>query len=393
MSRIIIVSELFYPDGTSTAHVLTKIADHLAKEHDIMVLAGPESYSSDCVEGIAGEKPYPIQRITAEGYDKNKLPSRALRFLVTSLKLGRHLWIKGRKDDDVLIVTNPATFPVLAAVIKRLRGFRLHILIHDVFPENAVAAGVVKSQRNLLYRLSKATLSKAFRSADTLIVLGRDMKEVFEHKFRKHKKQPSIRIIENWADPVPAAYGPAPRKDDKLTILYAGNVGRCQGIDRFIRIFEKAANPNLRLVIRGGGAMAEDVRKLAAKSPADIVVGDSYSRDEQFDILGNCDIGLVSLSDGMYGLGVPSKAYNLMAAGKPILFVGDPQSEIALTISEKDLGFVFDNSDEAGLTDWLASLSHNHRNELETKGINGILAAQNEFSERTILAKYSQLFS
>ena len=42
----------------------------------------------------------------------------------------------------------------------------------------------------------------------------------------------------------------------------------------------------------------------------------------------------------MYGLGVPSKSYNIMASGKPMLFIGDRQSEIALCIEEYSLGWV-----------------------------------------------------
>lgn len=49
----------------------------------------------------------------------------------------------------------------------------------------------------------------------------------------------------------------------------------------------------------------------------------NYSREEQNKILNYTDIALVTLSKGMYGLGVPSKTYNILAAGKPILFIGD----------------------------------------------------------------------
>lgn len=49
-------------------------------------------------------------------------------------------------------------------------------------------------------------------------------------------------------------------------------------------------------------------------------------RSQQNDFLNACDIGIVTLNDGMYGLGVPSKSYNIWAAGKPILYIGDDNS-------------------------------------------------------------------
>ena len=256
MGRIVIVSELFYPDGTSTAHILTKIADHLCKEHEILVLAGPKSYSFDDVSGISDtEKSYPIKRVTIGEYDKNRILSRTLKLIVTSFKLGCLLWKNVENDDEVLIVTNPAPFIIIASVIKKIRGFKFNILVHDVFPENAIAAGVLHSTNNILYKFFKYIFVKAYSSANNIIVIGRDMKEIFVEKFKKVKKKPSIKIIENWADPLPENCEIIKRDDNLIKILYAGNIGRCQGLEQFIKVFEKASSPYLQLEIRGGGAI------------------------------------------------------------------------------------------------------------------------------------------
>lgn len=395
MSRLLIVSELFYPDGTSTAHILTKIVDHLCKEHDIIVLAGPKSYSSDNVSGISdSEKSYPIKRVNIGEYDKNRLLSRTLKFLVTSLKLGWLLWKNGKKDDDVLIVTNPAPFIVMASIIKRLRGFKLNILVHDVFPENAAAAGVLNSTNSLVYKFIKYIFSTAYKSADNIIVLGRDMKEVFVEKFKSNKKKTTIRIIENWADPLPRNYKSSKRTIGALIkVLYAGNIGRCQGLEQFIKIFEKASNVDLKFIMRGGGAIVPDIITYIERTKSNIALGSPYSREEQFDILSECDIALVTLADGMYGLGVPSKSYNIMAAGKPILFIGDLRSEIAQVVQEYGIGYCFDPKDEKGLLVWLNSITLEYREEFMKMGEKARQLAETIYSEDTILSKYSRLFS
>lgn len=396
MGRIIIVSELFYPDGTSTAHILTKIADHLyGDENDILVISGPKSYSSDNVkDSYDAEKPYEIRRIELGNYDKNKITSRALRFIVTSLKLGKLLFKSSTKDDQVLIVTNPAPFLILASIIRRIRGFKLNILVHDVFPENTVAAGIIKSNRNIAYRILNTIFSRAYRSADRIIVIGRDMKEIFNRKFAGKKNIPSIEIIENWADPLPVDFKKrADKKDDKLTILYAGNFGRCQGLVEFMELFGEANNHNVRLSLRGGGALLPEMESKLKEYDADIALGGSFSRDEQFDILNDCDISLVTLADGMYGLGVPSKSYNIMAAGKPILFIGDLNSEIALTIKEHNLGFCFEPSDKNGIKQWLIDLNSQNRYDFRKMGDNAYNLANTIYSEKNILNKYSQLFT
>ena len=56
-------------------------------------------------------------------------------------------------------------------------------------------------------------------------------------------------------------------------------------------------------------------------------------------VLAACDIALVTLQEGMYGLGVPSKTYNILASGRPILFLGPKDSEIDLLVREKGIGY------------------------------------------------------
>ena len=52
-----------------------------------------------------------------------------------------------------------------------------------------------------------------------------------------------------------------------------------------------------------------------------------------------CDVGIVTLSEGMFGLGVPSKSYNIMAVNKPILIVADESSEISQCVKEHNIGW------------------------------------------------------
>ena len=59
----------------------------------------------------------------------------------------------------------------------------------------------------------------------------------------------------------------------------------------------------------------------------------------------------------MYGLGVPSKSYPILSAGKPILFLGDLRSEISSLIIEEGVGWSIDISNQNGLLDFFNTLS------------------------------------
>lgn len=77
-----------------------------------------------------------------------------------------------------------------------------------------------------------------------------------------------------------------------------------------------------------------------------------------------------------------------MAAGKPILFIGDLNSEIALEIKENQLGFCFDTEDTAGISNFLQDLNLKKKSDLSEMGRRARSIAENKYSERVILDKY-----
>lgn len=397
MSRIIIVSEVFYPDRTTTAHILTKIATVLGRTHDVMVICGPADYDGaepeivdNVLTGVG------IVRIRQRHFDKNNILQRSVKFISLSFAIVWQLIREAKPGDDVIVVTNPAPLMVLVGCIKRLKKFSLTILVHDVFPENTIPAGIFKNRRNLFYKLIRFVFNHAYRRADRLIVLGRDMKEVILEKVKRRLSSVSVEIIENWSDtPQHAVQTPEQMVDSPIiNILYAGNIGRVQGLDAFIDAFNGAGNCKLLLSIRGSGAALPKLReRIAAERPYNVVYGGPYTKAEQFDVLATCDIALVTLADGMFGLGVPSKAYNILQAGKPILYVGDPRSEIALIVKENNIGFCFAPGQGKELSAFLAGIDEKIRPLLCEMGTRAHHLAITEYSEDKVLAKYQRLYN
>lgn len=387
MSRIIIISEVFYPDNCTTAHILTKIASRLAyDQHSVIVISGPQGYDNSQLSSEKSPEGVDIMRLRTRNSNKNNIFARAVKFITLSLSLTNRLRQVYKRGDSVFIVTNPAPLMLLVAAYKRVKHFPLTILVHDVFPENTIPAGLFKSPRNPLYKILRSVFNRAYSRADRLIVLGRDMKDVLESKLKDRVFRPEILQIENWADkPVEnAGY----ELSGNIKILYAGNVGRVQGLNEFIDKFNRVANPEIEFSLRGTGAMLSDIRRLYP----DINYGGPFNKENQFEVLSNCDIALVTLAKGMYGLGVPSKTYNILAAGKPILFIGDPDSEIALLVREHRIGWVFASDDCDGIIKFLTNLSVDMRNDIAAMGRVARRLAESSYSEETILNKFANLY-
>lgn len=115
-----------------------------------------------------------------------------------------------------------------------------------------------------------------------------------------------------------------------------------------------------------------------------------YSRSEESEIVNNCDIALVLLNSAMFGLGVPSKTYNNMAAGKPILFIGPKNSEIYNEVKNNDIGYAFSFDDKQKIMDFLEHLSTSDRTILKETGVRARQRAVKVYSKEKILKEYQK---
>ena len=362
-----IVTELFPPDETSTSYILGQIANAMAKKYQVKIICGPEIYDKrkklDENNHFCLDKSIEVFRANGADLDKNTTKGKALSFLLMSKRMISLVKQHVRKDDKVLMVTNPAPLVVLMSRLKKKVGFELNILVHDVFPENTKPAGL----KLPLYGLIKHVFDKAYSRADQLIALGRDMKDVLEKKVLNSSENiPKITIIENWADINGIKSQSMPQ--GKIVLEYAGNIGRVQGLDKVIEQLPESVDFH----IYGTGSMEETLKKM--NHPRVFFHG-PYFRSQQNEVLAACHIALVTLQEGMYGLGVPSKTYNILASARPILFFGPKNSEIDLLVREKRIGYC----------GWPEKWD---KDELVEMGERARELAIKEYSEETILNKF-----
>jgi len=365
-----IVTELFPPDETSTSYILGEIANAMVKKYRVKVICGPEIYDKckKLDENNKFQLDPSIKVLRADGadLDKNTIKGKAFSFLLMSKRLFTLAKANIKKEDKVLMVTNPAPLVVLMSRLKKIRGFEWHVLVHDVFPENTKPAGL----KLPMYGLFKRLFDKAYSRADQLIVLGRDMKHVLLEKVENVKSinegGPKINIIENWADI--EGISPQPMPKGKILLEYAGNIGRVQGLDKII----EQLPDDVEFHLYGTGSMENKLKEM--KHP-NVFFHGPYLRSQQNDVLAACHIAIVTLQDGMYGLGVPSKTYNILASGRPVMFFGTKDSEIGLLVREEGIGYC----------GWPEKWD---KAELIVMGKKARALAERDYSEETILNKF-----
>lgn len=118
-------------------------------------------------------------------------------------------------------------------------------------------------------------------------------------------------------------------------------MGRAQGIENLFEAVEILKNEkDVHFLFIGSGAKRSwmDI-EICNKELHNVTILDQRPRSDQGNFLNACDIALVSLLPGMTGAGVPSRLYNIMSAGKPIIAVTGYGSEIEFVVREEGIGW------------------------------------------------------
>ena len=393
--KIWIITELYYPTLNSTGYYMTEIAEYLAKNNqDVNVLCSNLTYNTNLVTTIKSEvrNKVRINRILLKQIDKNNFIFRILRLTNASIKLFiKSLLLISRKD-RVLIVTNPAFLILLMPILKLIKGIKYDLLVHDIFPENLVAIKKMKSS-SLIYKLIKFLFDFSYSKAENCIVIGRDMEKIVKEKIGDKS---NITLIPNWAE-VDKIF-PVNKNDTNMINLlnlqgkfifqFAGNLGHAQGLKNILDAISLIKNEDLHFLFIGSGAMESEIKLAATNSLLkNISLIGFQDRSNQNDFLNACDVALITLSDGMLGLGVPSKAYNIMAAGKPILIIADNASEISMCVKEYNLGWIVEPNNPKLLSDTFEMIYKDFSSG-KVNIENSRIVAEKYFAKDIILSQY-----
>ncbi|MDQ3753452.1 MAG: glycosyltransferase family 4 protein, partial [Acidobacteriota bacterium] len=271
--------------------------------------------------------------------------------------------------DIILALTTPPLISLLALLVARARGARMIVLMQDVYPDVAVAVGTLK-KNSLVARLLERLSALALRRADRIIVLGECMRERVRAKLGGAAARPPVDVIPNWADgeqikPLdPNSENPfAARHDleDKFAVLFSGNFGLVNEFATVLRAAEILGDrADVQFVFVGDGAKHAEIESFVRqRGLGNVLVLPYQPREFVRYSLAAGDALLVTLADGLAGLSVPSKTYAIMAAGRPVLYVGDAKSDVARLITRSGCGTVVAAGDARGLadviTDWAAN--------------------------------------
>jgi len=357
-ARVYFVNRYFYPDESATSQLLSDLAFWLARDgHDVHVVCSRQLYGSaearlPAKEAIRGVT---VHRVWTTRFGRRHLLGRALDYgsyyLTCAVTLLRLL----RRRDLVVAKTDPPLISIVAWAAARARHAALINWLQDVFPEIAsrLAANPLPDALNRpLQRLRDGSL----RAAACNVVLGERMRGYLSA--RSAAAAAKFTVIENWADddgppPKPSAQSALRARLDlgaKFIVGYSGNLGRAHEFQTVLGAAQALqTDDSIAFLFIGGGVKMDELEALVAQRDLKNFHFLPYQpRDTLADSLAASDVHLVSLLPALEGLIVPSKFYGILAAGRPVVFVGDPDGELARIIREAGCGHVVAAGDSPG---------------------------------------------
>jgi glycosyltransferase involved in cell wall biosynthesis len=355
--RLVFINRYYRPDESATSQILTDLAESLAASGaEVHIVCSRQLYEDataqlPATQLISGVQ---VKRIWTTRFGRRSLPGRALDYasfyLSVALTLARML----RPGDIVVAKTDPPMVSVVVSWAARLRGAVLVNWLQDVFPE-VLARLEPEMLPGWIYRLLLGVRNTSLRRARMNIVLGERMAQ----HIRQYVDASRIVVTANWADG--ALITPRSIRDSELrrrlglegsfVVGYSGNLGRAH---EFATVLDAARRlqweSNIVFLFVGGGARFDQLRREVEQSVLQNFRFLPYQpRAGLADSLAAADVHLACLLPALEGLIVPSKAYGILAAGRPLIAIGDPTGELATLVNTHSCGMAVECDDGAAL--------------------------------------------
>jgi glycosyltransferase involved in cell wall biosynthesis len=348
-ARVFFVNRYFYPDESATAQLLADLAFGLAATGvEVHVVCSRQLYTDEAAALPTRETigAVHVHRLWTTRFGRDRLLGRAIDYASFYLTAAGFLLMRLRRRDVVVAKTDPPLISVFAALAARLRRAVLVNWLQDVFPEVASALGA-NPLPAALDRLLRWLRNASLRQAAVNIVLGERMRDTIA---AQGVPAAQIEVIENWADtdalsvlsPAHSALRASLGLQDRFVVGYSGNLGRAHEYQTLLGAAVRLRNDSSVAFLVSGGGIRMDALHLAARERGlhNIRFLPYQPRATLRDSLAAADVHVVSLLPGLEGLIVPSKFYGILAAGRPVFFIGDSDGEVARVLRAHHCGVV-----------------------------------------------------
>jgi glycosyltransferase involved in cell wall biosynthesis len=334
--NVLLLNQCFYPDVAATGQYLSDLARALVERgHSVTVITSDRGYDNPAVRFPRRQTWSGIRiiRIPSVSIGKQAKWRRALNFGSFLLFCTLRLLLLPRFD-AVVALTSPPLISLLGALFVQLKGGRLVFWVMDLNPDEAIAAGWL-NESSAVAGMLESLLRYSLRHAEKIIVLDRFMKQRIVDKGIPERK---ITALAPWALDQDVRYDEQGRQAfrgrhqlaQSFVVMYAGNHSPCHPLDTLLEAARRLADrPQIAFCFVGGGSEQQKVIAFAAQHTLENILCLPYQPlAELSGLLAAADLHVIVMGDQFVGIVHPCKVYNILAVGRPFLYIGPGESHI-----------------------------------------------------------------
>jgi len=291
-------------------------------------------------------------------YNRGSALKKALSWLIGTVQIHILLLLKYRNFEKFFF-----TIPPTAYLFTSYFKYHYSVTIFDLYPEALKVYGL--SERNILYTWWSAKNKRVFSGAHKVYTLSENM----EHNIKQYSPDADVHVIANWS----AFSGNKPLKkehnkfckdkrlDGKFVVQYSGNIGMTHNVETLIEVAKKLKHhEDLAFQIIGRGERSHIIKNLMDMDELTNCQLLPFRKDEDlYESLCAADLAVITLDDKTSDISLPSKIYNIIAAGLPVMAIAPFNSALSEMVAAYQIGKAFEKEEISAMCEFILELKNN----------------------------------
>lgn len=265
---------------------------------------------------------------------------------------------------DVVAATSPLLFAAISGwALSRFKRVPFVMEVSDLWPDSIIAVGAMKKGA-ILRQIERIELFLYKQSAQ-IAVLTPAFKENLIHRAVQEDK---IAVVMNGVDL--SRFQPRQRDSalahrwgiaaTDFVLSYIGTLGMAHGLDNVLKCAQLIEGRSIKFLLIGPGAEREElVHKASEMGLRNVIFVPPQSKDTMPEFWSLSDVALVHLKNApLFKTVIPSKIFEAMGMGLPILLVA-PEGEASRIVVGEKVGIWVPAGDPRALAEAVLRLESN----------------------------------
>lgn len=388
--KILVVSQYFYPENFRINDFVESLK---INGNDVSVITAIPNYPTGKKFGkfrMFKDKYKDIELIRVpiflRGNNKITLFLNYFSFLISAL-ICYPFFFGFKKFDYVLCpLYSPPTNGFIGLFASYLSRAKLILWVQDLWPDSLSIT--TKSTPSLVSNVIKKFMKILYRKSYIIFVQS----EMFIDEIKKFSvSEKKIIYLPNWAENIfkNNINEESVLKNDKKSILFAGNIGEAQNIEFIIKLIKRSRNLKINWIFAGDGSKYQWLKDSINENDLTEFVEILGRRplEEMPNLFSRNNFMLVSLKfDEIINKTLPGKVQSYMLCKKPI--IGIISGETKRIIEDSKCGIVLDPADINASINTLSEFLKLSDDEHNKMGKNGYDFYNKNFNKDVLISKF-----